>query len=280
MANLLHSFRRYDPPPGATLESLIGRLDALLALNAELRDAGYEIHKEEGLYDVEILPDLALWQILYESGNGIDRDMQRLFQLAVDTAVSTSLAKLEGLGTVCELGPWAEGEVRSIDSLDRWIAVLREQLKAYEGNHEGFFLECRQAFPDFVFSKEFPDCLRTFKGDLSDFIGEIVSALISLAEDMPDCMEQPSTYECMRAFKAKSGYETSMEGDADRKDALTFRFMGEGSTVPILCEPHIKLHRSIHAGDTEYYFHRIYFSSTNHTEFEGKTLIGHIGEHL
>lgn len=279
-ASLLHSLGRYDPPPDATLEALIGRLDALLALNAELRDAGYSIHKEESLYDAEILPDLALWQILYESSEGIDRDMQRLLQLAVDTAVPTTLAELEGLGAVGELGPWAEDGVRSIDSIDRWIAVLREQLKAYEGDREGFFLECRQAFPDFVFSKDFPDCLRTFNGDLSDFIGEIVSALISLAEDMPECMEQPTTYECMRAFTAKSGYETSMEGDADRKDALTFRFTGKGSTLPILCEPHIKLHRSTRAGDTEYYFHRIYFSSTEHAEFEGRTLIGHIGEHL
>jgi hypothetical protein len=280
VASLIHSLRRYDPPPGATLQVLIGRLDALLVLNAELRDARYIIHKEESLYYAEILPDLALYKILYESCEGIDRDMQRLLQLAIDTAVPTTLAKLEDLGAVGELGPWAEDGARSIDAVDRWTAVLREHLKAYEGNHEGFFLECHEAFPNFVFSQDFPDCLRTFKGDLSDFAAEVVSALISLAKDMPECMEQPTTHECMRAFTAKSGYETSMEGNADRKNALTFRFMGKDGTLRILCEPHIKLHRSTRAGDTEHYFHRIYFSSTEHTEFEGKILIGHIGGHL
>jgi hypothetical protein len=42
----------------------------------------------------------------------------------------------------------------------------------------------------------------------------------------------------------------------------------------------MKLGRSARAGTSEYYFHRIYFSSAEHAEFEGKMLIGHIGEHL
>jgi hypothetical protein len=206
--------------------------------------------------------------------------MQRLFQLTVDTALPTTLANLVARGAIGELGPWAKDGARSVDALDTWIEVLREQIKTYQGDHDGFLLECRQAFPNFVFSSQFPDCLRTFNGDLNDFIAEVVSALISLAKDMPECMEQPTTKASLKAFTAKSGYETSMEGDADRKDALTFEFMGKGGLKKVLCEPHIKLHRSARAGDTEFYFHRIYFSTKANAEFEGKTLIGHIGEHL
>ncbi len=279
-ASLIHSIGRYNPPPGATPEALVGRLDALLVLDRELREAGYAIHKEDGLYEADVLPGLALWQILFESPAGISRDMQRLLMLAVDTTVTTTVTELEALGAVGELGPWAEDTARSINALKRWIEVLREQLKTYQGNGEGFLLECHQAFPDFVFSNGFPDCLGTFKGDLNDFVAVIVSALVSLADDMPECMEQPTTQACMKAFSAKSGYETSMEGNADRKDALTFQFVGKDGTIRILCEPHIKLHCSARAGDSEYYFHRIYFSSAEHAEFEGKMLIGHIGEHL
>ncbi|MER9687888.1 hypothetical protein [Mesorhizobium sp. M0139] len=279
-ASLIHSLGRYDPPSGATLESLIGRLEALLVLDDELREAGYAIHKDENLYYAEVLPGIALYQILFESPEGIGRDMQRLLQLAIDRTVSTTLAELEARGAVGELGPWAEEGARSVNDLDRWIAVMREQLTAYQGDRDGFLLECRQAFPDFEFSKRFPDCLGTFKGDLIDFVAVIVSALVSLADDMPKCMEQPTTQACMKAFTAMSGYETSMEGDADRKEALTFPFAGKDGTIRILCEPHIKLHCSARAGDTEYYFHRIYFSNAEHAEFKGRTLIGHIGEHL
>jgi len=258
----------------------MARLEKLLAFDSELREAGYAVHKDEDLYEAEVLPGLAVWQILYEGRDGIGRDMQRLFQLTIDTAVSTTLTALEGLGVVGELGPWAEDGPSSIDALDRWIAVLREQLKAYQGDAKGFFQQCPQAFPNFVFSKDFPDCLGTFKGDLNDFVAEIAAALAFLADDMPECMKQPTTYECMNAFTAVSGYETSMEGAADRKDALTFQFTRKDDTIRILCEPHVKLHRSARAGDTEYYFHRIYFSSAEHAGFEGKTLIGHIGRHL
>jgi hypothetical protein len=279
-ASLIHTIARYNPPPGATHEALVERLEALLVLDRELREAGYAIHKEDGLYEADVLPGLALWQILYESPAGIGRDMQRLLMLAVETTVTTTLTELEALGAIGELGPWAEDTARSINALKSWIEVLREQLKAYQGDREGFLLGCRQAFPDFVFSKRFPDCLGTFKGDLNDFVAVIVSALVSLADDMPECMEQPTTQACMQAFSTMSGYETSMEGDADRKDVLTFQFVGKDGAIRILCEPHIKLHCSARAGDSEYYFHRIYFSSAEHVEFEGKTLIGHIGEHL
>lgn len=279
-ASLIHSLGRYAPPPGATLEALIARLETMLVLDGELRDVGYAIYKDDGLYEAEVLPSLAVWQILYEGHDGIGRDMQRLLQLAVDTAVTTTLTALERIGAVGELGPWAEDGARSVDALDTYIALLREHLKAYHGDANGFFGECRQAFPDFVFSKKFPDCFGTFKGGLNDFIAEIVSALVSLSDDMPECLKQPTTPECMKAFTAISGYGTSMEGNADRKDALTFEFTGKNGTFRFLCEPHIKLHRSALTGDTEYYFHRIYFSTAEHAEFKGKTLIGHIGEHL
>jgi hypothetical protein len=279
-ASLIHSLRRYDSPLGAELETLIERLEALLLLDDELRKAGHKIHKDENLYCANVLPDLALYQIMFENFDGIGRDLQLLLQLAIDRAVSTTLPELEEQGAVGELGPWAEEEARSVNALSRWIAIVREELKAYQGGRDDFFQECTLAFPNFVFSKRFPDCLGTVDGELKDFVEVIVSALISLADDMPTCMKQPTPQACMKAFTAMSKFETSMEGNADRKEALTFHFAGNDGPIRILCEPHIKLHCSARAGDTKFYFHRIYFSSIGHAEFNGRTLIGHIGEHL
>lgn len=279
-ANLIHSLGRYEPPLGATLESLIGRLEALLVLDDDLRKAGYSVHKDEDLYYAEVLPDIGLYQILFENFEGIGRDMRQLLQLALDRTVTTTLAELEARGAVGELGPWAEEGARSVNALHQWVAIMREELKVYQGDRDGFMMACRQAFPDFIFSKRFPSCLSTLEGDLNDFVAVIVSALISLADDMPKCMEQPTTQTRMKAFSAMSGFETSMEGNADRKEALTFQFAGKDGTIRILCEPHIKLHCSARTGDTKHYFHRIYFSCAEHAEFKGRTLIGHIGEHL
>ncbi|WP_222120590.1 hypothetical protein, partial [Cereibacter sediminicola] len=40
-ANLIHSVERYYPPPEVAREALIGRLEALIELDDELREAGY-----------------------------------------------------------------------------------------------------------------------------------------------------------------------------------------------------------------------------------------------
>jgi hypothetical protein len=276
----IHSCRRFAAPSCATFEVLIDRLEMVLTLVGELRDAGHDIYKEDGLLDVEVLPGVAVWQFLYVDGHGVDRDMKLALQISIDQAVARTLPTLEEDGPLGEIGPWAEDDAVSIDDFGAWVSLLRRYLIGYHGSVQGFHLECSRAFPDFVFSEQFPKCLGTFKGDLNDFVAEVVLALVSLADDMPVCMEQPSTYDCMRAFTAKSGYETSMEGNADRKVDFTFQFEGKGGSLRILCEPHIKLGRSARAGDTEYYYHRIYFSTAQHPDFEGKTFIGHIGKHL
>ncbi len=279
-AKPIHTCARYKGPLGVTLEVLLESLENVLTLQSKLREAGSTIYKEGDLYDVEVLPNFPLWTILYDEYAGVERDKQRLLQLTIDQSVPTALGSLEEQGGVAELGPWGRGQTRSIDKFEDWMALLRNQLKMWRGRPDIFYTESCQAFPEFVFSNSFPDCLKTFDGNFEDFIVEIVSALVFLADDMPGCMEQPTTRDCMKAFSAISGYETSMEGNATRKGALTFQFKYEDRTLKILCEPHIKLHRSAQPGDTEYYFHRIYFSSTEHKEFPTKILIGHIGEHL
>lgn len=284
--NLIHSCERYTAPPGVTLEVLIDRLEELLTLNSRLRESGYRITKETELISAYVLPDTELFQILYCDIEGVTRDMRLLLLNAIDQSVLASLPDLEKTGTLGELGPWNEDSERSINTFDAWLNLLRERLKSYCGDSDGFFTECRQAFPDFLFSDSFPDCFGTFRGNLNDFIPEVVFALSSLANDMPECMTQPSTEASMKAFSAMSGYETSMEGNATRKEDLTFKFTIEKEdveeTFKILCEPHIKLNRAARSGNNSRYFHRIYFSSaeSKHDDLKGKTLIGHIGRHL
>lgn len=70
----------------------------------------------------------------------------------------------------------------------------------------------------------------------------------------------------------------STEGDATRKKDFTFRI--DTYNTEICCEPHIKLCKSDNPGDSQYYFHRIYFHEGVSTLFNGKIIVGHIGEHL
>lgn len=280
LVSAIHSCERYTASHGVTLEDLIARLAVVLELNNQLHKAGCDIWKDDGLYKCEVLPGIAVYQLLYEGDHGIDRDMKLSFRLAIDASISKALPDLNGTKTLGKLGPWSEDTVNSINDFGAWVSLLRENLKVYHGNAAGFFSACLEAFPDFIFSEEFPECFNTFTGNLNDFISEIVSALISLADDMPECTDQMNTKECLKAFSAKSGYKTSMEGNLDRKKGLTFNFTGKQGLLRILCEPHIKLHRSARLGDTEYYFHRIYFSTSNHVEFNKRTLIGYIGRHL
>lgn len=276
----VHTIARYNGPLKMDLAALIQRMEQVDAVVRKLNEAGNTIHKEDGIEDVFVLQGLQLWQLLYTQIDGIDRDTQRFLQLLIDKATSVSLESLEKQGVIAEIGPWAQDRASSVDEINQWLALLRAQLRIFRGDPSGFYSECWRAFPNFVYSDSFPECLATFDGDFADFCSEVAAALISLAEDMPECMKQPTTYECMKAFGAVSGYETSMEGDIKRKDALTFKFVWKEGERKILCEPHIKLHRSARAGDAKYYFHRIYFSSGDHIGLEGKTLIGHIGKHL
>lgn len=76
--------------------------------------------------------------------------------------------------------------------------------------------------------------------------------------------------------------DATLEGDAERKKDLTFTFTEEkGSTHSLCCEPHMKLCRSDrYPGDSEYYFHRIYFHEGAKNVCDGKIVVGHIGNHL
>ena len=76
--------------------------------------------------------------------------------------------------------------------------------------------------------------------------------------------------------------DITLEGDAKRKEDLTFSFSnGNGPSHRICCEPHMKLcHSDQYPGDGEYYFHRIYFHEGQKNVCDGKIVVGHIGKHL
>lgn len=76
--------------------------------------------------------------------------------------------------------------------------------------------------------------------------------------------------------------DATLEGDAKRKDDLTFSFSTpNGQKCSVCCEPHMKLCRSDqYPGDGEYYFHRIYFHEGQKNVCDGKIVVGHIGKHL
>jgi hypothetical protein len=72
--------------------------------------------------------------------------------------------------------------------------------------------------------------------------------------------------------------DASIEGDVNRKKALTFYFINKNKQdVLVYCELHLKL---LYDDNRKVKQNRIYFHEGIDDVEEGKILIGHIGKHL
>lgn len=80
-------------------------------------------------------------------------------------------------------------------------------------------------------------------------------------------------------FSSSSGFETTLEGNAARKDNFMFCFEDEnGSLENVCCEPHMKIFKDDR--DKTSSDRRIYFHEGKSNIQNGKILIGWIGKHL
>jgi len=277
-----HRAIRYGSSAPLDIAILSQRVGVVAEISQRFRDLGRSVKKEPDLIDIEVAPGLALWQLLYEDRGILSRDLRRLFQGTIDRAVTADPATITPPDEVAALGLWpANPSQNPVDTDADWISLLRVHLKRHSRSAAELLSGFREAFPILAFSDNFPDCLDTFDGPLADFRPVVLESLSKLNDAMPGCMEAASTKETLEAFSAKSGFETTMEGDASRKSALTFNFsMAAGKKLVVVCQPHMKLRHSARTGDSTYYFHRIYFSSSDHEGLRGKILVGHAGKHL
>jgi hypothetical protein len=143
-----------------------------------------------------------------------------------------------------------------------------------------FCKQATQIFPNLVLSSAFPACLGTLEGGFDHVFPAVVEALTALNDHLLPALENYEIVEGLKRFTAVSGFETTMEGNADRNDTLTFSFPREGGAKKLVCAPHMKLASSGVAGDGKHYFNRIYFNPHQEDGDNPQIHIGHVGGHL
>ncbi|MFK3772120.1 hypothetical protein [Pseudomonas sp. NPDC089406] len=276
-----HEISRYLEASVSRGDELEDLIDKVFCLFQCIIKSGEPVYKEEALYEVEICPGVTLCDLIYGStDSGLSRDCLYAFRSMIDQSpiINTEdLGKATLIGTIGVIPGESEFD---LDLEGDWISFVRRDLVQNHKSLENFYADFSIAFPRLKFSNKFPQCMDTFAGGHSGYAGVITRSLSSLNDDWTGFVagDLPAT---LREFSTSSRCPTSLEGNGDRKDALTFPFstISERSEF-ILCEPHMKLESSDAVGDTEYYYHRIYFSPRFHNGFGEKILVGHAGKHL
>ncbi|MGG7557565.1 hypothetical protein [Pseudomonas sp. ES3] len=255
--------------------------ERLIKLYTAIVESGEIVRKEELLYEVEIFPGVALCELIYgATENHLSRDCLFAFRSMIDQSPILNhqhLADASIIGTIGLIPSRTECE---LEKKEDWVTFVRLDLTQNEKVVEDFYADFSIAFPRLKFSNKFPGCMNTFDGGHSAYSGIITRCLASLNDDWGDASggDLPAL---LRTFSTQSRCPTSLEGDGDRKDTLTFSFqLGSEHSEFVLCEPHMKLESSDAPGDTEYYYHRIYFCPRRHNSFADKVLVGHAGKHL
>lgn len=145
------------------------------------------------------------------------------------------------------------------------------------------FLDACKHIMDNVFIVD--NCKTTIKPIYKDFKHTILFHLnalnVHLAQEKHQGFRRDQLLKRVSQL-AKLPQEASLEGDPKRKNDLTFNVVDKnGQTHDVCCEPHMKLCHSDHyPGDTQFYFHRIYFHEGIVEVCDGKIIVGHIGYHL
>jgi hypothetical protein len=250
-----------------------------MRLAEQIKATQEPIYKNEDIFYAKLGSDYQFWQILYESTcQVLTRDQVVALQLHVDQSKTLREGQIAASSVTGALGPFPSNE-DMIDDEHGWRSLVRRHLAA-EVHDPGPFCEAAcVAFPRLQFSAEFPDCLNTFDPSYNDFAQTLIQALTAL-NDRWNKFEGGDLPATLREFSSLTSIETTLEGNGERKNALTFKFAAKDvEAEEVLCEPHMKLSQSSTAGDNTFYYNRIYFSARCHSKFGDKILIGHAGKH-
>ncbi|SJM33311.1 hypothetical protein [Mesorhizobium delmotii] len=278
---VLHDENRYVGGAKISDDELRDRIERLLATDTLIREDDEPIRKTNALYEAEVQPGVMLWQLLFEPENQrLSRDINFQLQLAVDQSTVVAEDEVIQATVVGALGPFASSDHYVVDSESDWRSAVREDLHLAPGASAEFHQRCSKAFPRLHLSASFPKCLDTFDGGLQRYARLIVRCFSELNDEwtLPPGADLP---EQLRSFSISSGFDTTLEGNGDRKPALSFKFAVDDTRSEIvLCEPHMKISGCDDEGDHTFRHHRIYFAPRSHDSFGNHVLVGHAGKHL
>ncbi|MEI9943618.1 MAG: hypothetical protein WDN26_05300 [Chitinophagaceae bacterium] len=252
------------------------------------------------IYDVNFVNNVSISDLLYNdeiANNNLDRDVRVLLKRIIwesETSTNTTQDVIDvllpehnenlchgliGFNILANVSP----EFQVVYHLNGWLDFRRHYLKLYPKNQIFFIDECIKYFPNLFFHERNKT---TVGAILHNCPKKIVYHLAALNDEFRNSQQAGlNRTQALEQFSISAALDetASLEGNAARKPALTFKFTNNKNEIEdICCEPHLKLCRNdFYPGDNSYSNdRRIYFHEGKSTVQEGKILIGHIGDHL
>lgn len=265
-----------------------------------VRDAATEvgdyIRKSDGVYDIEILPGIKIYEVIYcdAANDKLTAEERKLLRLLIDHIPTVEeeeyeLKSIQINNGNCEQPSALIGlkqvELRQlfVSSTEELIGVRRFYLSTIRDEKE-FLHSAPMCFPNIYFHPCIEQTMKQLSAPLPKFIHEIIYHLSSLNDTFPILFElhrKENMDKVLEVFTSQKQIAASMQGSAkEAKERMTFTFTTlNGEEIDIVCEPHTKLEGTGAKGDKKYRFDRIYFHpGLPHIE-HGKVLVAHIGKH-
>lgn len=276
---IVHAVDAYQGPPNATLSEIEASAAALESFDQLLRGKSEAVRREDGVHYAEILPGIQMWQALYDRNSGFPPDLQRVLGGILDRTRILDDGDLAETPPIAKTGLWRSAD-RFVCDEPEWLAFRRNSLVDCGVTPETFCKQVAIVFPSLVLSSKFPECLETLEGGFVKFLPVVVRALTALETCLLPALGNLPIVDGLKQFSTASGFSTTMEGNAERNDALTFEFGADQAARRLVCAPHMKLDTSLVSGDTKYYYNRIYFNPHQDGSHIVRIHVGHIGCHL
>lgn len=260
------------------IDTIYKNITNLFNLVLEIKLFNDLVYKNNEVSSVDFFNGKKLWEVMYLDNTEFKQDYKTKLIEIVDrskTLDNQEILALVGLNRI------QTGNI--IYSIQELLDFYYDYMKNVHDEEE-FSILIKKYFKNLVFQEKIADTIKTLEGDgLRVFSRDILKSLIYLNDEFKDVLIKNS-YDVRKSLIELStsiGYETTIEGDADRKPAFTFEFLKDDKTkIDVCCEPHIKLSRSSKEGDTTYYYNRLYFHVGKDEIKQKCILIGSIGKHL
>lgn len=214
------------------------------------------------IYNVNFVNNVSISDLLYNdeiANNNLDRDVRVLLKKIIWESETTTITTqdvidlllsdhhenlchgLIGFNTIANVNP----EFQVVYHLNGWLDFRRHYLKLYPKNQIFFIDECIKYFPNLYFHERNKI---TVGAILHNCPKKIVYHLTALNDTFRNSqLTGLNRTQVLEHFSISADLDetASLEGNAVRKTALTFKFTNnKGEIEDICCEPHLKLCRN------------------------------------
>lgn len=290
LANL--SFRC---PENISLEDLRKRAEQLSIDCEFIRTHNEKIFRHSSIYEEKLWEGYTISDLVhnYDLRNVLGNDCIKMLQMIIDRSAGTHLTIEELLellddhdetlvnGVLCLFEQKDLDQKYCVYNRNDWFDFHRYFLGLYPISRQNFTEKCIVFFPELHFQERISYFLGTLEGGFEIFSHTIIYCLTALNDKFKKHFNSQNVPNSLKIFSSICGIETSNEGNLSRKNDLSFSFLDDAEVErSIYCEPHMKLAKSDHLGDSKHYSNRIHFHPGRGDIASNRILIGYIGKHL